>query len=278
MARSEPSFESFQSEESSNDFIAPSLEIPLCSTIRGGGEVHVWRASLDLDTASVGVLAQILSADELQRAMRFRRPTDCHRFVAARAILRFILGFYLDVEPARIVLTSGRFGKPALCLSDERGPLHFNLSHSQGLALYAASRHFELGIDIEHIRPQLESLHLAEQFLPFEDVSRLRRLLMLQRADAFFQAWTRMEARQKASGKGLAVTPTPATAPCSHQPSQREIAEVSERATISTENLAVRDGYAAALAVVGDGYTVQCLKWPDSFPRWPINPSSNALR
>lgn len=278
MARSEQSFESFQSEDSSNNFIALSLEIPLCSPILGGGEVHVWRASLELDATSVGVLAQILSADELQRALRFRRPPDCHRFVAARAILRFILGSYLDVEPARIVLTRSRFEKPALCLSDERGPLHFNLSHSQGLALYAVSRSFEVGIDIEHIQPRLESLHLAEQFLPLEDVSRLRRLLLPQRADAFFQAWTRMEARQKASGKGLALTTTPATAPCSLPPSQREIAEASEKAAISTENLAVRDGYAAALAVNGDGYTVRYLNWPNSFPRWPINPSSSAPR
>jgi 4'-phosphopantetheinyl transferase len=136
----------------------------LCSPKLDSGEVHVWRARLDLDAASVAALARILSTDELQRAMRFRRALDCHHFVAARAILRLILGSYLNVEPARIVFTRSPFGKPAVRLPKEGGPLHFNLSHSHGLTLYAISRDFEVGIDIEHIQPRLASLHLAQQF------------------------------------------------------------------------------------------------------------------
>ena len=73
-----------------------------------------------------------------------------------------------------------------------------------------------------------------------------------------------MEARQKAMGKGLALTPTSTTAQCGLQPSQIELAEASEKATFFAENLPIRGGYAAALAVDGYGYTVRYLDWPDS--------------
>jgi 4'-phosphopantetheinyl transferase len=233
--------------------------------ILGDDEVHVWRAWLDLGTTSLALLAGILSADERRRAVRFRRDPDCHRFVAAHAILRLILGSYLDIEPAKVVFTFGRFGKPVVGLSDGSAPLHFNLSHSHGLALYAVSRTFEVGIDIEHVQPRLASLHLAEQFLPLEDVSRLRKLSPPQWPEAFFQAWTRMEAREKASGKGLALTLVPATGRCGLQPFRGQRAEAAEETGVSAKNLAIHDGYAAALAVDRDGYTVRYVDWTDSF-------------
>jgi len=265
-------FPLFRYQESSDESPVPVIETGLgspvlCSPKLDSGEVHVWRARLDLDAASVAALARILSTDELQRAMRFRRALDCHHFVAARAILRLILGSYLYVEPARIVFTRSPFGKPAVRLPKEGGPLHFNLSHSHGLTLYAISRDFEVGIDIEHIQPRLASLHLAQQFLPAEGASRLRRLSLPQRAEAFFQAWTRMEAGQKASGQGLAPTPEPTTGPCSLQTSQREITEASENAACFAENLAIAGDYAAALAVCGYGYTVRYLDWPGTAHR-----------
>jgi 4'-phosphopantetheinyl transferase len=223
------------------------MEIPSTWPILGNDEVHVWCAALDFDITPAAVHAKILSEEELQRAARFVYPLDCQRFIRARVVLRSLLGYYLDVAPASIVFTRGKFGKLALCSSRIHQTLHFNLSCSHGRALFAVSRSFSVGVDIELIRPQAENLSLAERYLPPENVSRLHNLLPEERTEEFFQAWTRMEARQKVSGKGL---------------HPEESAVNSEKATCSEENLFVRDGYAAALAVSGCGYTVRYMNWP----------------
>ena len=225
--------------------------------ILGDNEVHVWCA--DLDTASASAHARILSEEELQRALLFQTPSDCERFIRARAILRSLLGFYLDLEPASIAFTHGRLGKPAIRLSDMNQSLHFNLSYSHGLALYAISRSFEVGIDIERIQPRLASLHLAEQFLPPKDVSCLRNLSQTEQTRTFFQAWTRMEARQKLSGNGLEPAARPTTVRRSPSICPKEPADATKAVTCSEKNIPVRDGYEAALAVGGYGYTVRYL-------------------
>lgn len=233
--------------------------------ILGCNEVHVWCA--DLDTASASAHARMLSEEEVQRALRFKTPSDCERFIRARATLRSLLGFYLDLEPASITFSHGRFGKPVIRLSDMNQSLHFNLSYSHGLALFAVSRNFEVGIDIERIQPRLVSLHLAEQFLPPEDVSCLRNLSQQEQTRAFFKAWTRMEARQKLSGNGLEPAARPTTVRRSLSICPKEPADAIKTATCSEENIPVHDGYAAALAVGASAYIVRYLDWPAGHDR-----------
>ena len=65
-------------------------------------EVHVWRVFLDLTTLEIESLLRILSADELERAGRFRFERDQKRFIVARGILRKILGSYLKINPRNL--------------------------------------------------------------------------------------------------------------------------------------------------------------------------------
>jgi 4'-phosphopantetheinyl transferase len=64
------------------------------------------------------------------------------------------LAVYLDPEPEQIQLREGEHGKPHL--ADREEQLRFNLSHSGGLALVAVSGEFEVGVDLERVRPQRE--------------------------------------------------------------------------------------------------------------------------
>jgi 4'-phosphopantetheinyl transferase len=164
------------------------------------GIVHVF--CLRLDAFPAGEFLPILSEDERARACRFRFETDRRRFVVARALLRHLLAGYVRMEPAAIRLTYGPFGKPGLPPCSGR-PLHFNLSHSLDLAVYAFARDFRVGIDVEALRP----LPSWESLLPLALSAREQALLAEfpahRRPEIFLEAWTRKEAYLKGRGVGL---------------------------------------------------------------------------
>src|SRR5260370_29843055 len=59
-------------------------------------------SSLDLPPALLQRLAKTLSANENERAGRFLIAQACERFVAARGMLRQLLGMYLRSEERRV--------------------------------------------------------------------------------------------------------------------------------------------------------------------------------
>jgi 4'-phosphopantetheinyl transferase len=164
-------------------------------------EVHLWRTGLDLPDDCVADLRQLLSPDEQLRADRFRFERDRRRYVTGRGSLRRLLGRCVGEEPGRLRFHYGAMGKP---LAVEGAPqLRFNLSHSQGLALYAVACGRELGVDIEALRPLADAENIARRFFSASESAALRRLPEPQRIAGFFNCWTRKEAWLKAVGDGL---------------------------------------------------------------------------
>lgn len=157
--------------------------------------VDVWRVDLD-DQHDRSVLA----AGELERAGRMRDERVRSRFLASRAWLRVILAGYLDLPPAAIRYGAGARGKPSVAGG---GDLSFSLSRSAGAALVAVSRHGEVGVDIERVRPDVEHAGLANRFFTPDESAALRELPDDARLTAFFELWVRKEAVSKASGAGL---------------------------------------------------------------------------
>lgn len=168
-------------------------------------EVHVWLAPLDLPSSHVQLLRGILTADELGRADRFHFAQAQRHFIAGRGILRTILGRYLTVAPEHIRFCYNRYGKPFLTSDLDHHKLNFNLSHSDGLALYAITRMREIGIDLERIRTNFAYEQIAEQFFSAGEVAILRTVPATMKPKAFFNCWTRKEAYIKARGQGLAL-------------------------------------------------------------------------
>src|ERR1043166_6068483 len=138
------------------------------------GEVHVWRACLRQDQGTLLACWESLSADERERAGRFHFRRDREHFVTARGVLRDLLGRYTGVEPRLLRFSYDRYGKPALSGGAGGAPLHFNVSHSNGLALYAVTRGCEVGIDLEFVREDFATLEIAERFFSAREVSALR--------------------------------------------------------------------------------------------------------
>ena len=243
----------------------PPWSAPPSKVVATSGDVHVWRASLDWEACSVQELTRVLSDDELARASRFHFRRDRDRFVVRRGLLRTLLGLYLDAVPAQILFGYNRYGKPSVVAEVGPEALCFNLSHSNGLALFAFSRGRELGVDIEYVRRGLAVVRIAERFFSPREVAELRALPSHVQLEAFFSCWTRKEAYIKARGMGLSLpldrfaVSLASGHPAALLSNEEDPAEVSRWAL---QELAPGPGFVAALAVEGQDHRMECWQWP----------------
>jgi 4'-phosphopantetheinyl transferase len=170
-----------------------------------GDEIHVWHAAVDREENSLGRLEATLSPDEKARADRFHFANDRNRFVAARGLLRELLGTYLQQSPADLEFSYAKYGKPSLSGGNVSRGLCFNVSHSAGMVVYAFAKERNLGIDVEHVRPEFGGEDIAKRYFSAREMTDLRTLPPKARAEGFFHCWTRKEAYLKATGMGLQI-------------------------------------------------------------------------
>jgi 4'-phosphopantetheinyl transferase len=147
------------------------------------------------------------------RATRLRSARDRDRYLTAHTALRLTVGAHLGVPPEDLRFTTGSHGKPALAFARPVPEVHFNLSHSEGLAALVVSAAGAVGVDVERIRPGFDYAPVVELLFDAEERAGLDLPDAGARAEAFFRAWTRKEALVKAVGSGLgAEAGTPADA------------------------------------------------------------------
>jgi 4'-phosphopantetheinyl transferase len=160
------------------------------------GEVHVWRAEVDLAGHPIDAL-ELLSPDERRRAATMQGPARA-RFVVGRATLRERLAAYGGIGPAEVAIAEGPTGKP-----EARAPAGVELSvaHSGGLVVLAFARE-PVGVDVEAIRPRADVDALAARFFAASEHDAVRRAP--DPLAAFLELWTVKEACLKATGAGLA--------------------------------------------------------------------------
>lgn len=112
-----------------------------------------------------------------------------------------VLADYLGMAPERISFANGLSGKPGLSIAMHGEGLQFNTSSSGPLAVLAIARGISVGIDVEMVRPSagmtgvsdwLDQSFGSEAAEDDDDV-------------AFFRRWTRLEARVKCVGDGIAL-------------------------------------------------------------------------
>ncbi len=238
---------------------------PRGSLVLSNDEVHVWRADLDHNPSRMNSLFHTLSEDEQARAERFYFQIDRERFIVARGALREILGVYLNRAAKSVLFCYGPHGKPALAQDPGGNTIHFNMSHSHGVALYAVTRGREIGIDLEFIRESLEVEQLAERFFSQREIATLRGLPVSLRKHAFFLCWTRKEAYIKARGEGLSLPLEQfdvSLIPGEPAALLRTQADPDEIRRWSLQELSVDPGYVSALAVEGRGWSLSCWQWP----------------
>jgi 4'-phosphopantetheinyl transferase len=172
------------------------------------GCVDVWL----IDTAASGAVGDgvlALSANELERAGRYRRRIDAERFVASRSFLRHVLASYTGDAPAAVtfdtvcVFCGGPHGKPRIAGEGRVRP-NFSFSRTGAHAAVAVVAMGPIGLDIEGIFPASD---LAPAFMSPDERADLARIRPEARSAAVVRCWTRKEALAKATARGLALDP-----------------------------------------------------------------------
>jgi 4'-phosphopantetheinyl transferase len=222
----------------------------------GSSDVHVWVVRLDAWDAEA--LGSLLGADERTRAARFRREADRRRFVVAHAALRCVLAGYLGRSPRALTIAADRdTGKPQLA----GGPVvSFNLSHAEDRALCAVARGRDVGVDVEHVRPDPSVLDIAERFFAPAEVAALRALPPERRTPAFFALWVGKEAYVKARGGGLGIALDSFVLPLDGPEAVVE-APGTAPPVWSIRPVDVDAGYVAAVAASGRDWRVVRREW-----------------
>lgn|SRR3990167_10062168 len=205
-------------------------------------DVDIWAATLNIEPSQEQKYLSFLNQDEILRANRFHFSIHRQRFIAARGILRKLLGKYLNLEPQKIEFTYGPHNKPFLHFPSSM-LLQFNLAHSDEMAIFAFTKHHAIGIDIEKIEDKNHDA-LARRFFSDAENQYLIQLPHDERIRYFYYLWSRKEALIKAVGKGLSI-------PLS---SFSVISSNTERFTLENkswhlESIAVNPHYAAAFAI-----------------------------
>jgi len=224
-------------------------------------DVSVWLAFLDTPAFRFD---ELLSPEERGRAERFYFQRDRDRFIARRGILRILLGCYLGVEPECVELSRGEKGKPVIAGAPGGDTLHFNLSHSENMALFAFSSEHEIGVDIEQMRDNVEMAQLVERFFSEKEKEEWRALPESQRKEAFFNGWTRKEAFTKATGEGLTM-PLDSFDVSLAPGEPARLLGIEGRANAASAwtmlDLRPAAGFAAALAIEGKIGTFSLRRW-----------------
>jgi 4'-phosphopantetheinyl transferase len=229
----------------------PRANVP--SPPLGTQEVHVWHTSQEVADLDLAGLRELLSPDEAERAARFRFDKHRAQFTLTRVSLRLLLGSYLQLPPREISLQYADHGKPSLAECPNHQQLDFNLSHTEGMAVFAFTRRRRIGVDIENLRSDFRVDEIAERFFSPAERAGLSNIPLSQRHEIFFRIWTQKEAYIKALGEGL-----------SHPLHQFDVSlgdaalmatrpDPSEAQRWHLQSLNIAPGFAAAVAVEIDG-------------------------
>jgi 4'-phosphopantetheinyl transferase len=178
-------------------------QFDFCSVPSPVPDVDLWMTRTDHRAQKVAELAVMLSADERAQG-EIRAPRSGYeRFVLNRGMLRVILGKYLDIEPGAVEFTYGVNGKPRLAESFTSGNLHFNLSHSGGIALVAVTKDQRVVVDVERMKLRPDFTELSKRVLTNREHEKLTNSMYASQRKIFYRFWVRKESYLKGTGAGL---------------------------------------------------------------------------
>ncbi len=211
-------------------------------------EAAVWQWTLTATSAEMAQAEAVLSPDEQARADRFHFSEHRTRYIIGRAMLRQLLGVYLNQAAERIRLTTNPHGKPTLVAPPF--DVRFNLAHSEAVAVVAVTIGRTVGIDIERVDRTVDTVSISRHFFSANEQAALTALPPAAQRRAFFACWTRKEAYIKARGEGLSIPlssfDVSVSGPARLLACRQHPDEVDRW---QMESLAVGEGLAAALMV-----------------------------
>ncbi len=148
---------------------------------------------------------EILSGEERDYLYRFRQSSDRRLYLGSRLLLRSMLHAFTGVAAGDWRFRFNEYGKPE---PEEGFPqVHFNLSHSKGLAVCAMHPGRDVGVDVEAMDGQIDSCTASSVLIGREWQSYLE-APEEKKSEVFTKYWVLKEAYLKALGRGLSLPPT----------------------------------------------------------------------
>ena len=227
-------------------------------------EIHVFAAPLDLPPLELERRAATLSPGEKERAGKFKFEKHRNRFIAGRGLMRETLGRVLQSNPAALEFGYSERGKPELAAPFLTSGIHFNLAHSENLALLAVTRIGSVGVDVEHIRPVNNVEELVARFFSKRENELFQKLADTGKPAAFFNLWTRKEALLKATGEGIGSRLN--LVEVSFLPGEpAQLLAISEDTALAAQwtlqAFSPAPGFVGALAIQSQNPRVSCWTW-----------------
>lgn len=161
--------------------------------------VQVFKVNIPRNLIHVEKLTTLLNDTEIQRSERYHQVKDSQRYIISRAVLKLLIGQYLQLPAAEITIGIGVNKKP-LISNKEAGRLQYNLTHAGEWILIAFSSTM-VGIDLEYLDPHFDYQHLLPTC--FNQTEQNAILQSSNSRTQFYEYWTRKEALVKATGKGI---------------------------------------------------------------------------
>jgi 4'-phosphopantetheinyl transferase len=162
---------------------------------------HLWWVRPETFQASPAALA-LLSEQERVQHQRYLTAQKRHEYLVTRVLVRRVLGRALGVAPQSLQFVTNPWGRPALA---PPAPMHFNVSHTEGLVVCLVSTNPEIGVDTERLARAPDLLALAPEVFAPQELSDLAALAANEQARRAVVLWTLKESYIKARGMGLAL-------------------------------------------------------------------------
>jgi len=149
----------------------------------------------------------LMNPEEAKQQKRFHFERHRHQYLITRAIIRSTLSRYApEVAPEEWQFEKNEYGRPQIAaVHKDVVPIHFNLSHTDGLIACGIVLDGELGVDVEDIERGGDLINIADRFFSPSEVADLHQLGSAMHTERFFDYWTLKEAYIKARGMGLSI-------------------------------------------------------------------------
>lgn len=171
-------------------------------------EIHLWLCEPEKITEPLLLnrYKTWLTPEEDQKRLRYRFEKHQHQYLITRALIRSVLSHYQSILPPQDWhFELNQWGKPNIIAEQNPDKLVFNLSHTDGLIACAITKKHQLGVDVENITREGETIKIADRYFSPREYQKLIALPVEKQNDRFFDLWTLKESYIKACGLGLAI-------------------------------------------------------------------------
>ena len=183
-------------------YASDNYSLAAMRVVAQGASQNVWFASI-AEVFRLIEPAEVLDAEELAHADRYRLSPDRDRFLAGRSLLRYVLTQRTGgrVPASRWHYRQGSHGK--LVMDQGLPALEFNISHAGTCVAAAVGENHPLGVDIERVDPDCGDI--IPDVLTERELERLSLFDTDRQRLEFIRLWTVKEACGKALGVGGAL-------------------------------------------------------------------------